>query len=159
MRNRWAFLMVLALTSVPAAAAQAERNTLGLHLGINFEGDDPLFLGPEGRFDVATISQRVIVQLNPSMSYYFVDNVTLLNFSFNVPFEFVLENTVVRPMVGPGLGLYFADWDGGSDTDLNLNILGGVLFHFEAVDPFVQLRLAIGDGSTVELMGGVLFVL
>ena len=132
--------------------AHAERATIGPHLGVNFDVDD-LLLGGESRIDVATLGTSVIVQLNPSFSYYFVDNYTLFNISFNVPFEFVIEGSKLRPFTAPGLGLFAGD--GGSD--LKLNVLGGLLFRLDAVDPFVQLRIAFIDGSTVDLMGGVLF--
>jgi len=140
-----------AATLAAAPVAHAERATIGPHLGVNFDVDD-LLIGAEARIDVATLGRNVIVQLNPSFSYYFVDNYDLLNISFNVPFEFVIENSVLRPFVAPGLGLFTGD-----HTDLKLNMLGGMLFRLDAIDPFVQLRVAFIDGSTVDLMGGVLF--
>jgi hypothetical protein len=140
----------------PAAAAHAERNTLGPHFGVNFDGQDPLFLGVEGRFDLGTIGSSAIVQLNPSFSYYFTDGYDMLNFSLNVPFEFVISGSVVRPLAAPGLGIWHFN-NGNSHTDLTLNLIGGVLFALDPVEPFVQLRVSIGDGSSAELMGGVLF--
>ena len=145
----------LSLLLLPATGAQAERNTLGPHLGFNFDADRP-FVGAEGRFDVAAIGQNVNVQLNPSASIYFVHNVNLFDFSFNVPFEFKIQDSVLRPFAAPGLG-FFA-WTGGrGGVDVKLNLIGGLLFHLQALEPFIQLRLAIGGGATAELMGGLLF--
>lgn len=148
-------LGLLCGTLLHAAPARAERNTLGLHAGVNFDVDDP-FLGVEGRFDVGSIGKSAIVQLNPSFSYYFTDGFDLFNFSFNVPFEFPISGSVLRPFAAPGLGIWHVS-NGGSDTDLTLNLLGGLLFHLDVVEPFVQLKIAIGDGSSAELMGGILF--
>jgi hypothetical protein len=139
------------LLLAPAATAHAERNTLGPHFGYNFDVDEPL-IGVEGRFDVANLGSSVIVQLNPSFSYYFTHN-SLFNISFNVPFEFQISGSVVRPFAAPGLAIFH--WSG--DTDVKLNLIGGVLFHLDVVEPFVELRLAVGDGDTADLLGGVLF--
>lgn len=160
MDSRLASLVIacaLACTALGSSSpAQAERNTLGPHFGVNFDIDDP-FLGIEGRFDVADIDRAAIVQLNPSFSLYLDDGINLLNFSFNVPFEFVIAGSVVRPMAAPGLAVLHFSRGRGSNTELALNLIGGVLFALDAVEPFVQLRIAIGDGSMAELMGGVLF--
>lgn len=149
------FLVFLAplLFAIPA---RAERNTLGPHLGVNFDVDDA-FLGIEGRFDVGDIGRSAIVQLNPSFSYYFTEGGDLFNFSFNVPFEFRIDGSVLRPMLAPGLGVWHWSGNNNSDTDLTLNLIAGLLFALDVVDPFVQLRVAIGDGSSAELMGGILF--
>jgi hypothetical protein len=155
-RVSWLVAVVaLLVLLLPARGARAERNTLGPHVGLNFDVDD-LFLGLEGRFDVATIDQSVIVQLNPSFSLYFTHDVNLFNFSFNVPFEFQIHDSVLRPFAAPGLALYHATGR-GSNTDAKLNLIGGLLFHLQALEPFVQLRIAVGGGSTAELMGGLLF--
>ena len=139
-----------------ADVVSAERSTLGPHFGVNFDNDDP-FLGLEGRFDLGTVGSSAIIQLNPSFSFYFTDGPwDLFNFSLNVPFEFLLEGSVVRPFAAPGLAIWHVN-NGDSHTDLALNLIGGVLFALDPVEPFVQLRISIGDGSSAELMGGVLF--
>ena len=154
-----AFLLAFGLTCAGlAGTAHAERVTLGPHLGYNLDVDDPL-LGIESRIDLTNISSSVILQLNPSFSYYFVDNFDLFNFAVNVPFEFVIGGSSLRPFVAPGLGLVHVSAGGGSDTDLALVLLGGLLFRLGVVDPFFQLRVLIEDGSSAELMGGVLFEL
>lgn len=148
-------LLLALLVGVPLA--HAERNTIGPHLGVNLDIDDP-FIGVEGRIDMTTLSHDVIVQLNPSFSFYFIDGAGgLFNLSVNVPFEFRIHDSILRPFVAPGLGLWHWSYGNRSDTDLTLNILGGLLFDLAPVEPFVQLRVALGDGSFAELMGGVLF--
>jgi hypothetical protein len=140
-----------------ANVAHAERATLGPHLGFNLDFDDP-FLGVESRIDLTSVGSSVILQLNPSFSYYFVDNIDLFNFSLNLPFEFVIGGSKLRPFVAPGFGLYHFS-NGGSNTEAALMLLAGLLFRLGVVDPFIQLRVAIADESWADLMGGVLFEL
>lgn len=138
-----------------AAPARADRITLGPHFGVNFDFDDA-FLGLEARFDVADVGSSAILQINPSFSYYFTDNSDVFNFSLNLPFEFQINDSVLRPMVAPGIGIWHVS-NGNSDTEITLNLIGGLLFYLDPVEPFVQLRVYLGDGSGAELMGGVLF--
>jgi hypothetical protein len=105
----------------------------------------------------------VLVRLNPTAAYYFIDNdnATLLNFTFNVPFEFVVHNSVLRPYAAPGLGLWWflVEDPGDNDVELRFNVIGGLLFALGDVEPFIEMRVVLGDGSMAELLGGVEFVL
>ena len=140
-----------------ASLAHAERTTLGPHLGLNFDYNDPL-IGLEGRIDLANLTRTVILQIDPMFSYYFTDNIDVFNFSLNMPFEFEITGSVLRPFIAPGLAVIHVSADaGGSDTDAALALLFGLLFRLDAVDPFVELRVLIGDNSMAELIGGVLF--
>ena len=149
--------LVLAGTCL-CTEAHAERATLGPHLGFNLDLDD-VFIGIESRIDLTNAGSHVILQLNPSFSYYFTDNIDLWTVALNLPFEFVISGSKLRPFAAPGLVLLHWSNDGGSDTDAGLNLLAGLLFRLGAVDPFVQLRVAIADDSMADLMGGVLFKL
>lgn len=161
--------LALLSTAAPARVQAQEklRSSIGPHLGVNFDGDD-FYLGLQGRVGVYEITPTVLLDLYPSASYYFVGNRgpydwTLLNFSFDVPFEFVIENSVLRPYAAPGLGIWYASFDTpvGSDSniDLSLNLVGGLLFALGGVEPFFELRILIDGGASAELRGGVLFVL
>jgi len=160
LRFGWAVAVLLCGLSWggPAHAKAPSRISLGPHVGMNFDRTDA-FLGIESRIDLAQLGTMAILQLNPSASYYFADDVDLLNFSLNLPFEFVIRDSVLRPLAGAGIGMYYLDYGPGTDTDFALNLLGGFAFDLRDVEPFVQLRAAIGDGSVAELMAGILFVL
>jgi hypothetical protein len=154
----FACLSAVVLACAVPTPARAERNTLGPHLGVNFDYDDP-FIGVEGRIDLTRLNPNLILQLNPSFSLYFLDGpASLFNISVNVPFEFRVNETV-RPFLAPGLGIWHWDWDDGDrdDTEVMLNLIVGLLFVLPPVEPFVQLRVAVGDTSFAELMGGILF--
>jgi hypothetical protein len=166
--RRLALCAVIAAWSGPALAQDAGlRAAIGPHLGLNFDGEDA-YLGFQGRVGVAEITPTVLLQLYPSASYYFAgDPLTVLNFSFDVPFEFVIRDSALRPYAAPGLGLWYVNWDrpvrDDSDIDLTLNLLGGLLFALDGVEPFFELRLLVGGGYAgnvgAELRGGVVFVL
>jgi hypothetical protein len=161
-------LLRLALALCLAAAgllalplpAQAKRSTLGPHVGINLDWDTAL-LGLEGRFDLVTVGRSAMLQLNPTFSYYFDDDdntLAIFNFSLNLPFEFQIGDSVLRPFFAPGFGLLFFSRDNvDDDTDLKLNLLGGLLFYLDPVDLFVQCKVAIGDSTEAEIVGGLLF--
>ena len=158
---RFALVLCLAAAGmvVLPLTAHAKRSTLGPHVGINLDWDTAL-LGLEGRFDIVGVGSATL-QLNPTFSYYFDDddnNLAIFNFSLNLPFEFKIGDSVLRPFVGPGLGvLHFSRDNVDDDTDLKLNLLGGLLFYLDPVDLFVQCKFAIGDGTEAEIIGGLLF--
>jgi hypothetical protein len=151
-------LLGLLLVLASASSAQAESHAgLGPHLGLNFEGDDPVFIGLGARVDIAHVSDNVELQIDPSLAYYFVDNATVMHFAVSFPFEFKIENSVVRPFTGAGLSLFYVHANNDGDLRPRLNILGGLLFALETVKPFFELRLILGHGSGFELLGGVFF--
>jgi opacity protein-like surface antigen len=68
----------------------------------------------------------------------------------------------ISPYVGGGLNIaHFsredADGSGNSDTDLGLNLLGGLQFEAKAVTPFVELRVELSGGDQLVITGGLLF--
>ena len=157
-RTALSTLALVLLSSLATPSLVQADASLGPHLGINFDWDDPL-IGLEARFDTARLGNSANLQLSPSFSFYLVNDVTILNFSFLVPFEFIIQNSSLRPFVAPGLGIFFFDFEGHSNTDAKLALVGGLLFDLESVEPFFEMRAFVIDGSLVELVGGVLFKL
>jgi hypothetical protein len=153
--------LFLALSIVCAAlafapSAQAEGG-IGPHLGLNFEGDDPVFIGLGGRVDIARVADNVQLQIDPSLAYYFVENATVFHIAVSFPFEFRIQDSVLRPFTGAGLSLFWVDQNDASDLQPRLNLLGGLAFALESIKPFFELRIILGHGSGFELLGGVFF--
>jgi hypothetical protein len=146
---------VLMMACAYAPSARAEGG-IGPHLGINFDGDT-VFLGLGGRADIARVADNVQLQIDPSLAYYFVDNASLFHLAVSFPFEFRIQDSVLRPFTGAGLSLFWAHRNDDGDLHARLNILGGLAFALESVKPFFELRLLLGDGSSFELLGGVFF--
>jgi hypothetical protein len=161
-RSRFAFVLGLSLFGIfyLPVAARAE-SSLGPHVGINLDWDAAL-LGLEARVDMVGAGPATL-QLNPTFSYYFDDDDdddAVFNFSLNFPFEFKVRDSVLRPFIAPGLGLMIFTRDNfDDDTDLKLNLIGGLLFDLSPVELFVQLKVAIGDSTEAEIVGGLLFQL
>jgi hypothetical protein len=152
----WLLFPLLMLVGLSAPSRASAETLLGPHLGVNFDWGE-LFLGGELRADIAEISPQVKLQLDPSLSLALFDRGTAIDFGCNVPFQFLVSDSPVRPFVAPGLSLVHYTARHGSDTQLYLNLIGGVLFDLHGIDPFVQLKVMVPHGSMAELMGGVLF--
>jgi hypothetical protein len=153
----WAIGLCCAAVLVASSpgAARAEV-VVGPHLGINFDWDEVL-IGGEARVDIATLAPTVVLQIDPSLTLAFIGGGVAMDFSFNLPFQFMIRDSVVRPYSGPGLALVHYSGDAGSATDLYLNLLAGLLFDLGSVDPFVQLKVMVPHGSMAELLAGALF--
>ncbi|HEX7478076.1 MAG TPA: hypothetical protein VF331_09740 [Polyangiales bacterium] len=150
------FLLLVASGLGPRSAA-AEAS-LGPHLGVNFDWGE-LFLGGEARVDLADLSPEVKLQLDPYLSLALFGHGSAIDLGCNVPFQFMIHDSSVRPFAAPGLAIIHYSGGHASDTQLYLNMIGGVLFDLGSVDPFVQLKVMVPHGSMAELMGGVLFKL
>ena len=161
LRTVVATLFVLLASGALASSAEAQKRdaALGPHLGINFDGDNVL-VGGHGRFDVANVTPEVVLQIYPNLSYYFSrGDWDVFNLSCDVPFEFVINNSSLRPYAAPGLALFWSTGPGNDDIDLGLDLIGGLLFELGSVEPWFELRVIISGGASAELRGGVQFVL
>jgi len=82
-----------------------------------------------------------------------------LNAAYNLP----MEQEDFLPYVGGGLNISHESFDGRrdigdrDDTELGLNVLGGLKFGGHNFTPFVELRGEIKGGKAVVLTGGILF--
>ena len=158
MSQRFALILTaLLLTAVVTAPKAHAEGGIGPHLGLNFEGADPVFLGLGGRVDIARVADSVQLQIDPSLAYYFVDNATVFHLAVSFPFEFRIQNSVLRPFTGAGLSLFYVNVNDNSDIRPRLNLLGGLAFALQSVKPFFELRIILGHGSGFELLFGVFF--
>ncbi|HEX7071421.1 MAG TPA: outer membrane beta-barrel protein, partial [Rhodothermales bacterium] len=140
---------ILLLTTAFLCIQQEARAQfqLGVRGGYDLETEDPV-LGVEARFGLGSPSLPLIIA--PAFDYYFVDND---NFNFyeldvNVLYPFGINNQTFTPYAGAGLGVGFSSVEIGdrteSDTDLGVNLVGGAVFGFGGIRPFVQARLKLG---------------
>lgn len=60
---------------------------------------------------------------------------------------------------GTGIGTTSSEAGGVSDTDLGLNLVGGVEFEVGSIQPFVQSQFTIGDLDRFGITGGLLVAL
>lgn len=96
-----------------------------------------------------------------SFDYFFVDCDECTWWELNGNLAFPLAVTGVDPYVGAGLNVAHRAVDLGpidaSDTDLGINLLGGVRFPIGNLSSFAEARLEIDGGEQFVLTFGVLF--
>jgi hypothetical protein len=131
-------------------ASEASAGDLSLRAGA-YTDADAFFLGIEyrtpvsGRWHAAPNFELAL----PGDGTYF---------SANADLHYVLSaQGRLRPWLGAGIGLYARDHDDhGSDTDVGLNLIGGLGLRAQ-LDPYVQLKVAVKSDTALVLGFGVRF--
>lgn len=94
---------------------------------------------------------------NPNLEVAFGDGGTMTAMSGDFHYDFA-SNGNLSPYLGLGPTLLFANPDrGSSNTNLGMNLLGGVSGLSGTVRPFAQIKAVLADNSEVALMGGIRF--
>lgn len=81
----------------------------------------------------------------------------------NLAYNFVVEDTSLNPYAGAGLSIFHVSIDDDligedrDDTDLGLNLFGGLKFPGQSVTPFVEVRAVLEAADQVVVTGGILF--
>ena len=114
------------------------------------------FVGAELLFDLG------VVNLNPNIEYWLVDEVTAGTANLDVTFDF--GSSTVKPYVGAGVGMFYVDDDFGSETETLGNLIGGIQFNLAFLQPYAQVKLSRsledndgGDNDEVALTVGLRF--
>jgi len=97
---------------------------------------------------------------NPNLEYVFVDPGDLATLNLDVHYDLDTDNDDLFIWLGGGPALIFKDDDrphGDNETDLGLNLLGGIGWQLESVVPYVQAKAIIADDTEVVLAVGVRF--
>ena len=120
-------IAVIALT--PAALAA----DFGIRAG-QYRDADTEFVGAEVVFDTG------VLNVNPNIEYSLEDNVTAGTVNLDVTLD-VARFSTITPYVGAGVGLLYVDDEaGGDETDLVGNLIGGIAFNFDFLEPYAQLK-------------------
>lgn len=84
-------------------------------------------------------------------------------FEINPGIAVPLNATTLKPYVGAGLNIARMSVDFGgtignqSDTEIGLNLLGGLKLNLSGMDAFTEARIALGGGEQFSLSFGILF--
>lgn len=140
---------VLVFVFLSLAAARADAQRMGVHLGYNFDVEESL-LGAQGTW---AITPRVA--LYPSIDYYFVDPGSL--WGFNADLKFRPPSRGGTLYVGGGLNYTRASVAGNSNSDTGLNVLVGLESRRTRSAPYVEAKIILGDGSSFQVVGGFTF--
>jgi len=133
--------IALSMACVPAAMADTSA---GIRGGFSSSPDQFLF---GGQLNLSPVGRNVYIV--PSGEVGFGDNATTLSFNGDVQYRFdVHRGSEVRPYAGGGLALYYVNLDGGggSDTNMGVDILGGIFFGRMSGNPmFVEVKAGLTD--------------
>ena len=97
---------------------------------------------------------------NPNIEYVFVDPGDLATLNLDVHYDLDTDNDDLYIWLGGGPAIIFRDDAhprGDDETDLGLNLLGGVGWQLESIVPYVQAKAIIADDNEVVLAVGVRF--
>lgn len=163
------YLALLLFTAAPAAHAQF---AVLPYAGYDFDGEAVLIgLGAEVALPLAA---PVALSLRPSGEYLLPKDLDIGGRTFGQNIAQVNLDVIARlrapgiqPYAGVGVGVRLIkldtsdndDVEGNLDieeTNVGANLLGGVVFGgIGPVQPFVQGRLTVGDGSAFAVFGGL----
>lgn len=169
MRSYRAVWMALAVVVSAAAAAPASAQRFGVHA--NWADDVDFGIGARMEVD----AQGLFTDDEPfsrtfflgSFDYFFPDcgsfdcNYWEINAGLAIP----IIAADIDPYVGAGINIASFGYDedlpdefdfGGSDTDVGLNLLGGIRFPLGNLSAFGEGRLELGGGEQLVLSFGVM---
>jgi opacity protein-like surface antigen len=135
-------LLVIALALAPTLLASG----FGLRAG-HYNDADEDFVGAEVLFDLGAIN------LNPNIEYSLADDVTQGTANVDLLYD-VTNIGRITPYIGAGIGLAYLDNDlSDNRTDVLGNLIGGVAFKFNSLQPYAQVkyfRILDNDGGDAD---------
>ncbi len=157
MQHAWPCALAVALaTAALALPGTARAVGLGGTLG---------YSSPEDLDGTAALGIHAEIErsgthlhLLPNLRHWTVDGVRDVNPNFDVSYHFMPENRWT-PYVGGGLGLNFVRRNrlDESNTDVGLNLMGGVRFPSSSRHYILEGRYTASDVNQVSLLTGVTF--
>lgn len=146
------FLLV-GIVGAGALEAQTARSHLGVRASYNFDFEEA---GVGAQLGVP-IGRRL--EFYPSFDAYFVDPGSLWALNADLKYRPSLARSTDWLYLGGGIN--FTGFSNGpvDDTDVGLNLIGGVEPYRGMVHPFVEGRLILGNGSQFQLALGLNFTL
>lgn len=167
MRQVRSLLAAVALLALGATAADAQRfgaqiswgDKSDLGVGVRGEWDFSNKMTTQGAFSRAFIIGQ--------FDYYFIEcasgaSCTYLEINPSLAVPFTMTGSSLKPYAGAGLRIGYNSVSAGgfsdSNTDLGLNLLGGLKFGLGGMDAFSEARLGLGgDVEQFALSFGLLF--
>lgn len=154
----------VALVVVGAANAQAQRfgahaiwaDDAGIGLGARMEMDMSGKLSKQPPLSRAFFIGQFDFFLDP------FEGADGTYFEINPGIAVPLNATTLKPYVGAGLNIAHMSVDAGpagdvSDTELGINLLGGLKLNLSGLDAFTEARIALGGGEQFSISFGILF--
>ena len=140
------FAFVLAVSTalmLLTAGSGYARTSWGLHGGFS-SNPDQFIVGPH--LNLNAVGEHLYVV--PSAEVGFGDHATTVAFNGDLQYRFVVHDSKVHPYAGGGASLYYVSIEngGGSDTNLGVDILGGIFFgEMNGRPMFVDIKAGLTD--------------
>ena len=147
-------LFLFGLVAAPPAQAQTPWE-LGPLLGVNLDNDE-LLVGAVSRIPLTSLP----ISLNPGVEFYpWINNGSLFVLNFDV--QYALDAETVKPYLGAGISWARTSNAGNSNSDVGLNLKGGLVFNPESrTRPYVEAALNFAnDRESLIFRGGLLFTI
>jgi hypothetical protein len=155
MKMRKIFLGLALVAGLGLGTGSAEAQvTLGPTIA--FHGDADFGIGATVGVPLPSLAPPM--SLMADFIYFFPDGeVDYWELNGNLTYDFPLQETTVVPFVLAGLNIAHASVSEASDTDLGLNLGGGIAFDLGRFRPSVGLRVELSGGDDFVLFGTLPF--
>lgn len=121
------FALVMTITMSATAA------DFGVRAG-RYSDSEQDFVGVDLLIDLGSVN------LIPNLEYVLEEDITAGSVNLDLTVD-VTRLGIVTPYVGAGIGLSYLDTDfGSSDTTAVGNLMGGVTFDLDRIDPYAQVK-------------------
>jgi len=138
-------LRILTLISITLLLApMLSAADFGVRAGRYNDGGEE-FVGAEVLFDIGAVN------INPNIEYSLADDITAGTVNLDFTFDIASIGSIT-PYAGAGIGMAYVD-DVSTQTDVLANLIGGVSFKLEYLQPYAQVkyfRVLDDDGGDTE---------
>lgn len=163
MRSRYTVALLTAITLATATTLTAQvREPYGTaypHFGLQASVGEDVDLGLGVRYEnrmLGMFPESPNLRFALSFDRFFPDGLrSYWEVNANVFNLFQAQNARVAPYLGGGLNVAHMS-NGGSDTDVGVNLLGGVRLPGR-YRPYLEARIELGGGERLVVTGGWLF--
>jgi len=158
MRKLFGTVALVGMLAVPgvvhAQAVSVVGGMLAYHTDLEAVGVGAYFSLP-----LSSIDENL--SLKPDFVFYFPDGGDYWELNGDAVYRFDLANNqAIIPFALGGISIAHASSDlGGSNTDVGLNLGGGIIFPLESIRPAVGAKFEIQDNTNFVIFGGIGFPL
>lgn len=151
-----ASLCAAVLLSLPVAA----NAQVGLAPQLSLADDADLGLGARVALRLPTVAP---LEVTGAFDFFFPDedNLDYWELNANVNYLLTVAESLFLPYVGGGLNIarFKVDTPSGSfsDSEIGLNLLGGVRYMGTAAAPYAEVRVEVDGGDQVVFTAGLMF--
>jgi hypothetical protein len=150
-------LTLIALLAICSGAAGSLNAQVRFGAQGSWGDESDLGIGARLEYGLEKLFPNAPVRSAASFDYFFPgSDLTYWEINYNVFYQFNTEG--LAPYAGGGLVLGYASFGGSSDTDMGLNLGGGLKFKTAGkLAPFVEGRIELGAAEQLVITGGLLF--